>query len=318
MSSAYDWLLQFPLPWKDDAPAEAPAPEPPPLRDDLARLRESLDESLRHRITSAAELQRGHSHQRREALPTTVAPLDRILDGGLARGELTEISGTRSSGRFSTVLAALAAVTSSGEPAVLIDHGDHFDPEHAAAAGVELDRLLWIRPPSVRDAVHAAELVIATGFPLVVVELGVQLRGRRVADASWVRLARAAASYGCALFVSTPFHLTATAPEAVVKSSHGKALWKGVGRSPRILTGVESELVVEKHRRHRPGAKEMLRLAASEAVETRDEEETRGSRLEARGSERERRAARDEEETRDSRLEPRVSRASSLESRASS
>ena len=67
------------------------------------------------------------------------------LTGGLPRGCLTEICGPASSGRTTLLLAALAAATRRGEFCVVVDASDALDPHSAAAAGVELDRLLWVR-----------------------------------------------------------------------------------------------------------------------------------------------------------------------------
>src|ERR1700728_4591991 len=67
------------------------------------------------------------------------------LTGGLPRGCLTEICGPASSGRTTLLLAALAAATRRGECCVLVDASDVLDPQSAAAAGIELDRLLWVR-----------------------------------------------------------------------------------------------------------------------------------------------------------------------------
>jgi hypothetical protein len=67
------------------------------------------------------------------------------LTGGWPRGCLTEICGPASSGRTTLLLAALAAATRHGEFCVLVDASDALDPRSAADAGVELDRLLWVR-----------------------------------------------------------------------------------------------------------------------------------------------------------------------------
>jgi hypothetical protein len=67
------------------------------------------------------------------------------LTGGLPRGCLTEICGPASSGRTTLLLAALAAATRRGEFCVVVDASDTLDPQSAAAAGVELERLLWVR-----------------------------------------------------------------------------------------------------------------------------------------------------------------------------
>jgi len=73
-----------------------------------------------------------------------IAAVD-TLTGGLPRGALTEIYGAASSGRTSLMMSALAAATARAELCALIDATDCFDPQSAEAAGVELDRLLWIR-----------------------------------------------------------------------------------------------------------------------------------------------------------------------------
>src|SRR5512138_1089392 len=79
-----------------------------------------------------------------ELLPVDGA-LGGVLEGGLARGELSEIAGARSSGRTSLAVEALASATRLDEPAALVDTLDRFDPECAAGAGVVLPRLLWVR-----------------------------------------------------------------------------------------------------------------------------------------------------------------------------
>src|SRR5271165_3550951 len=79
-----------------------------------------------------------------EVCPTGVAEVDAIA-GGLPQGCLTEIFGPASSGRTSLMLAAMAEATGGGDVCALVDAGDAFDPASAAAAGVRLERLLWVR-----------------------------------------------------------------------------------------------------------------------------------------------------------------------------
>src|ERR1700693_4330751 len=67
------------------------------------------------------------------------------LTGGLPRGCLSEICGSASSGRTSVLLAALAAATRREEVCALVDTTDALDAVSAAAAGVDLERLLWVR-----------------------------------------------------------------------------------------------------------------------------------------------------------------------------
>jgi hypothetical protein len=79
-----------------------------------------------------------------EMVSSGIPQLD-ALTGGLARGCLTEICGTASSGRTSVLLFALARATERGEVCALVDASDAFDPASAAAAGTEMSRLLWVR-----------------------------------------------------------------------------------------------------------------------------------------------------------------------------
>jgi hypothetical protein len=79
-----------------------------------------------------------------EMVASGIAAID-ALTGGLPRGCLTEICGPASSGRTSVLLAALAAATRRGEFCALIDADDALDPQSAVAAGIELNRLLWVR-----------------------------------------------------------------------------------------------------------------------------------------------------------------------------
>jgi recombination protein RecA len=89
------------------------------------------------------------------------------------RGRISEISGPRSSGRTTLLHSLLAASTERGECAALLDTSDAFDPCSAAAAGVRLEKLLWIRCHSnAEHALRAADLLIqAGGFGVVALDL---------------------------------------------------------------------------------------------------------------------------------------------------
>lgn len=243
-------------------PVLVPEPEPQPQRDEVARLRASLAGTAAAKITNGSELIRALAKASRdECIPTTLEPFDALLGGGLPRGKMVELTGRRTTGRFSIVMSALAAATSMGEAAVLVDLGDHLDPQLAEANGVDLQRLLWIRPKTMKQAVMSVEMITATGFQLVVLDAGLHpLRGRRVPDAAWVRLGRTAEAHGAAMLVSTPYALTGTASEAVIVSGHARMKWLGRGKSPRVLAGVTVDLRLEKHRHKKPGVHAALSL----------------------------------------------------------
>lgn len=228
----------------------------------LSRLRSALPEGLRDHLRSARELDRDLRESAGEgAFPTAVPVLDRLLDGGLPRGQLVELVGARASGRFSILLAALAAATGTGEAAALVDLGDGLDPAAAAALGIDLERLLWVRPARLKEALAATEMLLASGFPLVALDLGLPpLRGGRGVESSWLRLARAARAHDAALLVGSPYRVSGTAAAAVLKANRGRAAWRGGGVSPCLLDGFSARVELEKCRGRLPGQSEELRL----------------------------------------------------------
>ena len=104
-------------------------------------------------------------------------------------------------------------------------------------------------------------MLLATGFPLVVVDLGLApLRGRFLPDAAWVRLERAARDRHAALLLLAPYRISGVAAEAVVAADLPRAMWRGAGRAPRLLDGATSRLTLQKDARARTGIAESLSL----------------------------------------------------------
>jgi len=148
-----------------------------------------------------------------ELVPTGVAAID-ALTGGLPRSSLTEISGPPSSGRTTLELALLATLTANGEACALIDAEDAFDPASAQAAGVVLDRLLWVRCHGLEQALRAADLLLgAGGFGAVVLDLAdvPARRTPRVPLSYWFRFRRSVEN--------TPTVLALTDKEPCAQSS---------------------------------------------------------------------------------------------------
>ena len=211
------------------------------------------------RLTRASSLpSRGGA---RESLATGVSELDHLLSGGLPRGGFVEIVARRSCGRFSLALSVLASATSCGETAALVDVGGHLDPQSAEDAGVDLSRLLWVRPEKLKQAVAAAEMLLATGFALVVVDLGVPpVRGRFVPDAAWVRLERAAREREAVLLLLSPYRVGATA-EAVIALDAACPVWRGERGAPPMLSGIGARMTLQKDAAAKEGARGALRFA---------------------------------------------------------
>jgi recombination protein RecA len=94
--------------------------------------------------------------QVRELFSTGIAALDQMLGGGVPLGAITELAGPASSGRTGVALSILASAMREGSMCAWVDASDALDPESAAANGVLLDQLLWVRcgvqqgPPSIQ------------------------------------------------------------------------------------------------------------------------------------------------------------------------
>lgn len=221
----------------------------------IERLREMLPahfSQVAHPLLSHLRSAREVGRAVREAvgeppLVTAVPALDELLAGGLPRGQMVEMTGARSSGRFSAVLAVLAAATTAGEAAALVDLGDGLDPQAAAALGVDLRRLLWLRPRKLKEALAATEILLGGGFPMVALDLGnPPLRGGQGLEAAWLRLARAAQAHGAVLLVASPYRVSGTAAAAVLQAARGRSVWQGP--SVPLLTGLSCRLALEKAR----------------------------------------------------------------------
>jgi len=125
----------------------------------------------------------------REALPSGIASLD------FPRGAVTEIYGPPTSGRTTLMLSALAQATARGEVCAVVDVDDALDPASAAAAGVALERLLWVRcGGKVEHALKVTDLLVqGGGFGMVAIDLGntAAETAQRIPPASWFRFRHA-------------------------------------------------------------------------------------------------------------------------------
>ena len=223
----------------------------------------SLLHPLFDRLQTARELLR--SSTGREdwdvRIPTNLEMIDRLLLGGLGRGELVELTGFGSSGRFSIVLEAVATATRVGEAVALVDLGGHFNPQEAETLGMDLERLLWLSPQKIKQTLASAEILITGGFSLVVLDLGTPpVPGGRGAQSSWLRLLKAARAHRAALLVSTPYRCCGPAATTVLEARKIRATWNGQGHAPRLLEGLCSRMTLNKVQGRAPGSTEAMRL----------------------------------------------------------
>ena len=96
-------------------------------------------------------------------IPTGLPQLDAGLGrGGLMLGTMTEMLGKPTSGATTLALKSIAAAQSQELTAVFLDLPHTFDPDYAAQCGVDMDRLLLIRPQAFRDAMDILHTVISS------------------------------------------------------------------------------------------------------------------------------------------------------------
>lgn len=189
----------------------------------IARLREEI-RRLEHRPA-----------RREGVVPCGVAGVDEAIPGGgFPRGALAELSGGPASGKTAVALSLFAALGPGALVAYVDGRGELYPPA-AAARGVDLGRLLVVRPgergageragarsasPHVRAGLWAAEALLASGaFAAVALDVPVE-RAFDGADAVARRL-QAAAERGGAV-----------------------GLWLGEARGLRVPAAVRLELEV--------------------------------------------------------------------------
>lgn len=208
-------------------------------------------------------------------LQTDVAALDACLRGGIPRGQLSELAGPRSSGRLTLLLQLIATTTRRGDMAALVDTFDRLDVASTVAAGVDLDRLLWVRGQAISKtesivdsrwmlgddgaigarrerigeglleraidrALKALTLVLhAGGFGMVALDLAdvPSTVLRRIPFTTWLRVQRTieGSDTACVLVVPEPL---ARSAGGLTLSLAGQTRWVGDADRSRRLAGL--------------------------------------------------------------------------------
>jgi recombination protein RecA len=128
----------------------------------IARLREEIRRrEASPSLNGAGSLASGH------------AALDGLLPGGgFPAGRVTELYGTRASGKTTLALMALAKAMTGGGLVSFVDPAHELFPPAAQALGADLKRLLIVRPEQASLALRAAALLARSGaFLAVAVDL---------------------------------------------------------------------------------------------------------------------------------------------------
>jgi recombination protein RecA len=184
----------------------------------------------------------------REILPIGLTSLDALIDG-FPRGTISEIIGPDSSGRTTLVHSLLAASTSHFEICAYVDTDDSFDPVTAAAAGITLSQLVWIRcGHNAGHALKAADYLLhAGGFGVIVLDL-CQVPARvanRIPISYWYRFRRAIENTPAIFALIEKESLARSCASLMLEMKRKKTAWRGAPGF-ELLRGVELETVSRK------------------------------------------------------------------------
>jgi len=87
-----------------------------------------------------------------ERMPFGIAAIDAIVHGGAPLAAITELVGMPCSGRTTAALHLISRFMVEGTVCAWVDVADAFSPTSAAAKGIDLQRLLWVRCGSAKVA----------------------------------------------------------------------------------------------------------------------------------------------------------------------
>jgi hypothetical protein len=175
------------------------------------------------------------------------------------------------------LLQLLAAATQQGEVVAFVDTFDRLDVASAAAAGIELRRLLWVRGQAISRtegatdlrertidrALKALNLVLqAGGFALVAIDLAdVPTEAlRRLPFTTWLRVQRVIEGSDTACVLVTPEPLARSAG-GVTLSLAGRTRWTGAAARSRRVEGLDVTVRIVSPRRRAEGE---VRIAATD------------------------------------------------------
>jgi hypothetical protein len=159
-------------------------------------------------------------------LGTGILSLDSLLDGGLPRGSLSEIVGGPSSGCTSLAHRLVASATARGEVTAIVDLPDALHPAALRSSGADLDRVLWVRPPTLSVSLKCTELILDVGgFGVVILDLGSAPTSKLPLHV-WPRLSRRAKQTGAVLAVLAPHRIAGSFATLSLQLTQQRALWE--------------------------------------------------------------------------------------------
>jgi hypothetical protein len=212
----------------------------------------SLERLLERRFSGAAV--HGATSAATSGWRTGISSVDRVLGpAGLPLGRVSELFGDRSSGKTTLAYALLAACTRNGEIGAYVDpEGGLFAPA-AAAAGIDLARLIVVRPRQADSLRRAVDALVRSGACGVVVLDGWSVDALQTHH--YARLAAQAEHHGTALVVLSRGTSQALASFASLRIhlQGVVALWQPGSDGGDRLSGYRIALTIAKSKIGTPG-----------------------------------------------------------------
>ncbi|HLJ48671.1 MAG TPA: hypothetical protein VKU01_21795 [Bryobacteraceae bacterium] len=192
--------------------------------------------------------------KRFETLALGLPEIDTLIQG-FPRGAISEIIGPESSGRTALAHSLLTAATARLEICAYVDTHDSFDPASAAASGVTLDQLVWVRcGGNAEHAMKAADnLMHAGGFGVVVLDLCQvpQKTCRRIPLSYWYRFRLAIENTQTILVLLERETLAKSCAALMLELKRKRAVWSGPPGF-QLLRGMDLEAASRKPVRPAP------------------------------------------------------------------
>lgn len=198
--------------------------------------------------------------RREGVVPCGIPGIDALLPGGgFPRGALAELAGGRASGKTAVALAVFAALA-PGDLAAYVDGRGELYPPAAAARGVDLARLLVVRPLAAAAGGRRPEVDPSTGSGRAEAGRGGPGGpGSGLADAAraglWAAEALLASGAFAAVAVDVPLPRALRGADAIARRLQAAAekggavgLWLGPGKGLRVPAAVRVELAAEGER----------------------------------------------------------------------
>jgi hypothetical protein len=201
------------------------------------------------------------SFAEKPVLHTGIEAIDAAM-GGIPCGEITEIVGARwcSTGRKSLQSQLLASGTKE-QFCALVDAADSFDPKSAFSAGVNLQRLLWIRcngqgMKTLEQAFKVADMLLqgSGGFGLLMLDLAEVSEKviRKVPLSTWFRFRAVVEKLAAPLVVVTPHSILGSCSSLTLSLSKAQIRWsQPTLESPahaRLSAGIDFDVQVAARR----------------------------------------------------------------------